>query len=95
MPEPLTRERLEWIRRCNREDKARHGASWEDHGEPAERHRDLLIAEVDRLTARVAELTALLNDPDRLAGHLLDLRAVLSEADRDAEIDRLADGGDA
>lgn len=51
MPDPMTAERMEWIRRCNREDKARHGASWEDHGEPAERHRDELLAEVDRLRA--------------------------------------------
>ena len=50
--------------------------------------------EVDRLKARVGELTSLLNDPDRLAEHLMDLRAVLSGAERDAEIDRLADGGE-
>lgn len=90
----ITPERLEWIRRCNREDKARHGGLWEDHGEPAERHRDELLAEVNRLNARVAELTSLLNDPDRLALHALELRAIYAEADADAERDRLADGGD-
>jgi hypothetical protein len=55
--------------------------------------RDLL-AEVDRLSARVAELTSLLNDPDRLAAHALELRAIYAEADADAERDRLADGGE-
>lgn len=52
-------------------------------------------AERDRLKARVAELTALLNDPDRLAEHLLELRVIYAESDAAAEIDRLADGGDA
>jgi hypothetical protein len=51
-------------------------------------------AEAERLRVRRGELTSLLNDPDRLADHLMHLRAILSEADRDAEIDRLADGGD-
>jgi hypothetical protein len=50
--------------------------------------------EVDRLDARVTELTALLNDPDRLAVHALELRAIYAEADADAERDRLADGGE-
>lgn len=51
-------------------------------------------AEAERLRVRRGELTSLLNDPERLADHLMHLRAILSEADRDAEIDRLADGGD-
>ena len=51
-------------------------------------------AEVERLNARVAELTSLLNDPDRLALHALELRAIYAEADADAERDCLADGGD-
>ncbi|MEU6725570.1 hypothetical protein ABZ917_17835 [Nonomuraea wenchangensis] len=53
-----------------------------------------LVGEVERLNARVAELTALLNDPDRLALHALELRAIYAEADADAERDRLADGGE-
>jgi hypothetical protein len=56
--------------------------------------RHALLAEVNRLNARVAELTSLLNDPDRLAVHALELRAIYAEADADAERDRLADGGD-
>ncbi|HEY9411005.1 MAG TPA: hypothetical protein VIP77_15610 [Jiangellaceae bacterium] len=55
-----------------------------------------MAAESDALRHRtqVAELSALLRDPDRLADHLHKLRADLAEQERDAEIDRLADGGE-
>lgn len=55
-----------------------------------------MAAEGDALRHRtqVAELSALLCDPDRLADHLQQLRSDLAEQERDAEIDRLADGGE-
>lgn len=50
--------------------------------------------ELQRLRARVADLTALLNDPDRLAEHLRYLREIDATADADDYRDRLAAGGD-
>ncbi|GAA2092403.1 hypothetical protein [Actinomadura alba] len=50
--------------------------------------------EVERLRACVVKMAALLTDHDRLVEHTLDLRAFNAMAERDAELERLADGGD-
>lgn len=56
--------------------------------------RQEIALRAERAERQRDELARLLNDEDALAERLRDLRAAAACDERDAEIDRLADGGD-
>lgn len=101
--DPLSAERLTEIQ------KLASVIAWES-GAPLPRKlagEDVpaLLAEVERLKAELADyvaeqvreqdrLRALLINPDYLAERARELRAIDAEAEYEAEIDRLADGGE-